>query len=175
MASNSSSDIGRNHNLFNVSAVSEFGLENGTEPNVVSYDEILEKLGQMGKFQLRTFLWLCLPAFFPGIVIMSYTFTGGTPNYRLEDDENIYLEFLFYYYLKKCVFDDCMCIWFLFADALWKSVIMTRWQKNFLQEILLCKTKRFLWIANRISATLTTILGLILVNVILKIHPTVRS
>lgn len=86
MASNSSSDIETSRNQFNVSTVSEFGLENGTESNVVSYDEILEKLGQMGKFQLKTFLWLCLPAFFPGIVIMSYTFTGGTPNYRLEDE-----------------------------------------------------------------------------------------
>lgn len=46
------------------------------------YDEILNHLGQLGKYQLYTFLWLCVPAFFPGIVVMSYTFTGGVPNYR---------------------------------------------------------------------------------------------
>lgn len=49
---------------------------------VFNYDDILEHLGQMGKFQFRTFLWLCVPAFFPGIVVMSYNFTGGIPNYR---------------------------------------------------------------------------------------------
>lgn len=47
-----------------------------------NYDDILEHLGQMGKYQLSTFLWICLPALFPGIVVMSYTFTGGIPNYR---------------------------------------------------------------------------------------------
>lgn len=47
-----------------------------------NYDEILEHIGQLGKFQWHTFLWLCLPAFFPGIIVMSYTFTGGIPAYR---------------------------------------------------------------------------------------------
>jgi hypothetical protein len=47
-----------------------------------NYDDILEHVGQLGRYQLRTFLWLCLPAFFPGIVVMSYTFTGAVPNYR---------------------------------------------------------------------------------------------
>lgn len=47
-----------------------------------NYDDILEHVGQLGKYQLRTFLLLCLPAFFPGIVVMSYTFTGAVPNYR---------------------------------------------------------------------------------------------
>lgn len=47
-----------------------------------NYDDILEYLGQMGKYQLHTFLWLCLPAIFPGMIIMSYTFTGGIPDYR---------------------------------------------------------------------------------------------
>ena len=59
------------------------------EIKLVSYDDILEKLGQMGKFQLRTFLWLCLPALFPGIVIMSYTFTGAIPDYRYKIVHNI--------------------------------------------------------------------------------------
>lgn len=47
-----------------------------------NYDNILEHVGQLGQYQLRTFLWLCVPAFFPGIVVMSYTFTGGVPDYR---------------------------------------------------------------------------------------------
>lgn len=48
----------------------------------MNYDKILENLGPMGKFQLRTFLWLCLPAFFPGIVIMSQTFTASPLEFR---------------------------------------------------------------------------------------------
>lgn len=46
------------------------------------YDDILNHLGQMGKYQLHTVLWLCLASLFPGIVVMSYTFTGGVPYYR---------------------------------------------------------------------------------------------
>lgn len=88
MALNSSSDIETNRSQINEDLTnSDFGSDNVRKKTVVNYDEILEKLGQMGKFQLRTFLWLCLPAFFPGIVIMSYTFTGGTPNYRLGDEK----------------------------------------------------------------------------------------
>lgn len=47
-----------------------------------NYDKILEYLGQIGKFQLHTFLWLSIAAFFPGIVILSFTFTGAVPEYR---------------------------------------------------------------------------------------------
>ncbi len=47
------------------------------------YDEILENhLGQMGKFQLRSFLCLCLPAMFHGSTILSYIFIGAVPLYR---------------------------------------------------------------------------------------------
>ena len=52
------------------------------EEEAFNYDDILEHVGQIGKYQLHTFLWLCLPAFFPGIIVMSYTFTGAVPNYR---------------------------------------------------------------------------------------------
>lgn len=48
-----------------------------------NYDRILEEhLGPLGRFQRRIFLWLCIPALAPGIVILSFTFTGGVPNYR---------------------------------------------------------------------------------------------
>lgn len=57
----------------------DIGLE---KEETFSYDDILEYLGQLGKFQLFTFLCLCVPAFFPGIVLMSYTFTGSIPKYR---------------------------------------------------------------------------------------------
>jgi len=60
---------------------------NGTMSNIsnsaFNYDEILENhLGQLGKFQLRSFLWLCLPAMFHGSTILSYIFVGGVPLYR---------------------------------------------------------------------------------------------
>lgn len=48
-----------------------------------NYDDIMElHIGQLGKFQLRTFFLLCVPALFPGLIAMSYTFTGAVPNYR---------------------------------------------------------------------------------------------
>lgn len=60
---------------------------NETVSNIISnafnYDEILENhLGQLGKFQLRSFLWLCLPAMFHGSTILSYIFIGGVQLYR---------------------------------------------------------------------------------------------
>lgn len=57
-----------------------------------NYDIILDYIGQMGKYQFHTFLWLCLPAIFPGCIIMSYTFTGGMPDYRyiFENHNNPY-------------------------------------------------------------------------------------
>jgi len=51
--------------------------------NTFNYDDILENhLGQLGKFQLRSFLWLCIPAMFHGSNILSYIFIGGVPLYR---------------------------------------------------------------------------------------------
>ena len=47
-----------------------------------NYDEILGHIGHMGKFQLRSYLPLCLPALFFGPVIMSYIFIGAIPKYR---------------------------------------------------------------------------------------------
>jgi OCT family organic cation transporter-like MFS transporter 4/5 len=60
----------------------ESTIEDLRKGEAFNYDDILEHVGQLGKYQLRTFLLLCLPAFFPGIVVMSYTFTGAVPNYR---------------------------------------------------------------------------------------------
>lgn len=60
----------------------ESTIDDLREGEAFNYDDILEHVGQLGKYQLHTFLLLCLPAFFPGIVVMSYTFTGAVPNYR---------------------------------------------------------------------------------------------
>ena len=56
-----------------------------------NYDYILEThIGQLGKFQLRSFLWLCLPALLPGFVTMSYSFTGGVPEYRYTTKKSLF-------------------------------------------------------------------------------------
>ena len=47
-----------------------------------SYDEVLEHIGELGPYQLRSFLVLLMPCFFFGLTIMSYTFTAGIPQYR---------------------------------------------------------------------------------------------
>ena len=47
-----------------------------------NYDQILEHVGQLGKYQLWSYLWLCLPMLFPSIIVMSYSFIGGVPEYR---------------------------------------------------------------------------------------------
>jgi len=55
-------------------------IEKVVEP--FNYDEILEHVGQLGKYQLWSYLWLCLPMLFPSIIVMSYSFIGGVPEYR---------------------------------------------------------------------------------------------
>ncbi len=49
-----------------------------------NYDRILDHLGHLGRTQLSAFLWLCPPASFPGIAVMSYIFTGAIPGYRFK-------------------------------------------------------------------------------------------
>ena len=48
------------------------------------YDAILEYTGQMGKFQLRNCILLFFPVIFPGMAVMSYTFTAAMPQYRYD-------------------------------------------------------------------------------------------
>jgi len=50
------------------------------------YDAILEYTGQMGKFQLRNCILLFFPVIFPGMAVMSYTFTAAMPQYRYDWD-----------------------------------------------------------------------------------------
>ena len=46
------------------------------------YDVVLDHIGQMGKYQLRTCLWLSIPLMFSTMVGVSLNFTGGVPKFR---------------------------------------------------------------------------------------------
>lgn len=69
---------------------SENAFENGelcinnqdTSSDSFCYDKVMDHLGQFGKFQLRAFLWLCIPMLFPGVVVMSSSFIGALPDHR---------------------------------------------------------------------------------------------
>ena len=71
-----------------------------------NYDDILEHLGQMGRFQMRNFLWLCLPAIFPGFITMSLSFTGGVPNYRSLSKSHDVNSILLLIFLSRLNFPD---------------------------------------------------------------------
>lgn len=48
----------------------------------MDFDDMLEELGEMGRFQLTTYLLVCLPVFFAAANSLSYVFTAGVPKYR---------------------------------------------------------------------------------------------
>ena len=52
------------------------------EDEAFNYDIILDHIGQLGKFQLNTSLWLFVPALLSGLVLMSHSFTGAIPPFR---------------------------------------------------------------------------------------------
>ena len=52
------------------------------DENSFSYDDVLEHIGQLGRYQLRTLILLLFPCLFFGPTILSYTFVGGIPQYR---------------------------------------------------------------------------------------------
>ena len=78
-SSGSNSQIPKNGNSITETKTEKTNKETDADLN---YDEILEHLGQLGKYQLRTYVLLCFPILFPSIIIMSYSFIGGVPNYR---------------------------------------------------------------------------------------------
>lgn len=43
---------------------------------------MLEELGELGKFQIFTYILVCLPVFFGAANSLSYVFTAGIPDYR---------------------------------------------------------------------------------------------
>ena len=52
------------------------------EQEAFNYDIILDHIGQMGKYQLRTCLWLSVPAIFSVFGVMSFSFIGAIPQFR---------------------------------------------------------------------------------------------
>jgi len=46
------------------------------------YNDVLDHIGQAGRYQMRIFLLLCIPCVFTGPLILSYSFTGAVPSYR---------------------------------------------------------------------------------------------
>ena len=52
------------------------------DENSFSYDDVLEHIGPLGRYQLRTLILLLFPCLFFGPTILSYTFVGGIPQYR---------------------------------------------------------------------------------------------
>lgn len=48
----------------------------------MDFDDMLEEIGEMGKFQITTYALVCIPVFFAAANSLSYVFTAGVPNYR---------------------------------------------------------------------------------------------
>ncbi|XP_046742427.1 uncharacterized protein LOC124409078 [Diprion similis] len=48
----------------------------------MDFDEVLEELGELGKFQLINYFLICLPVFFSAANSLSYVFVAGVPEYR---------------------------------------------------------------------------------------------
>ncbi|KAJ3654960.1 hypothetical protein Zmor_014110 [Zophobas morio] len=48
----------------------------------MDFDDILEELGELGKYQTVTYILICIPVLFAAANSLSYVFTAGTPNYR---------------------------------------------------------------------------------------------
>ncbi|XP_015509581.2 uncharacterized protein LOC107216806 [Neodiprion lecontei] len=48
----------------------------------MDFDEVLEELGELGKFQIINYFLICLPVFFSAANSLSYVFVAGVPDYR---------------------------------------------------------------------------------------------
>ncbi|XP_022228886.2 organic cation transporter protein [Drosophila obscura] len=54
----------------------------GPATDVLDFDEILNQIGEFGRYQRRNYLLICLPVLFAAANSLSYVFTAGTPTYR---------------------------------------------------------------------------------------------
>ena len=56
----------------------------GRDPQKVdlNYDEVMEYIGQFGRFQRKIFLWLSLVSGAAGLAVVVFAFTAFTPSYR---------------------------------------------------------------------------------------------
>ncbi|KAJ8969980.1 hypothetical protein NQ317_007027 [Molorchus minor] len=50
--------------------------------HILDFDDMLEELGELGKFQVYTYILICLPVLFAAANSLSYVFTAGIPEYR---------------------------------------------------------------------------------------------
>lgn len=48
----------------------------------MDFDQILEEIGEFGRYQKTNYLLICLPVMFAAANSLSYVFTTGTPAYR---------------------------------------------------------------------------------------------
>ncbi|KAL7031083.1 hypothetical protein ACKWTF_006893 [Chironomus riparius] len=48
----------------------------------MDFDNILDEIGEFGKFQLKNYILVCLPVFYAAANSLSYVFTSRAPNYR---------------------------------------------------------------------------------------------
>jgi len=48
----------------------------------MDFDDILDEIGEFGRYQLTNYLLICLPVFFGAANSLSYVFTAGIPEYR---------------------------------------------------------------------------------------------
>ncbi|XP_059224881.1 organic cation transporter protein [Stomoxys calcitrans] len=50
--------------------------------NTMDFDQVLEEIGEFGRYQKTNYLLICLPVMFAAANSLSYVFTAGTPAYR---------------------------------------------------------------------------------------------
>lgn len=50
----------------------------------LDFDDILDQIGEFGRFQRRNYLLICLPVLFAAANSLSYVFTAGSPTYRCQ-------------------------------------------------------------------------------------------
>jgi OCT family organic cation transporter-like MFS transporter 4/5 len=48
----------------------------------MDFDEVLEEIGEFGKYQIINYFLICLPVVFSAANSLTYVFTAGIPNYR---------------------------------------------------------------------------------------------
>lgn len=71
------------------------------QKNSIDFDDVLEELGELGRFQIFTYILVCLPVFFAGANSLSYVFTAGVPKYRFE----IFYQALLTFNVNLCLAD----------------------------------------------------------------------
>lgn len=48
----------------------------------MDFDDVLEEIGEFGKYQITNYLLICFPVIFAAANSLAYVFTAGIPNYR---------------------------------------------------------------------------------------------